>query len=45
MSMQRPAHSVLKFGAGGALQSEIVYPGLQKIMRKTTPRINYAKKD
>lgn len=32
-----------KFGALGAIQSEIVYPGLSKIPKKTTPCINYKK--
>jgi hypothetical protein len=29
-------------GAGGGLQSEIIFPGLSKgALKKTTPRINY----
>jgi hypothetical protein len=34
------------FGSAGAIQSEIVYPGLSKMRNKmTTPRIDYAKKN
>lgn len=34
--------SMMRVGAGGGLQSEIVYPGLQRAsLKKTTPRINY----
>jgi len=42
-----PIKSSMRVGAGGALQSEIIYPGLQKAsaLRKTTPRINHNSKD
>lgn len=42
-----PIKSTMRVGAGGALQSEIIYPGLQKAggLRKTTPRINHNNKD
>jgi len=38
-----PIKSSMRVGAGGALQSEIIYPGLQKAggLRKTTPRIGH----
>lgn len=42
-----PIKSSMRVGAGGALQSEIIYPGLQKAsgLRKTTPRINHNSND
>ena len=37
------AKTSMRMGAGGAIQSEIIYPGLSKAggLRKTTPRINH----
>lgn len=48
MTVQMPGgvqRSVMRVGAGGGLQSEIVYPGLQRAsLKKTTPRIHQGDK-
>ena len=45
MTQQHQRSTGLRFGNLGSLQTDIVYPGLAKNIKKnTTPRIDYNKK-